>query len=86
LRLWSIRDDELIVVIHGSMDYGPNADALNTLTKLTNNTREKYGVVFVISGKSSKIRLGCVTRDILYIGFFRDINELLCMADAAIAP
>jgi glycosyltransferase involved in cell wall biosynthesis len=86
LRLWGIRDDELIVVMHGSMDYGPNADALNMLTKLSNNTRERYGVVFVIAGKSSKLRLGWVTRDILYIGFLRDIDELLCIADAAIAP
>jgi hypothetical protein len=86
LRLWGIRNDELIVVMHGSMNYGPNADALNTLTKLTNNTREKYGVVFVIAGKSSKIRLSWVTKDILYMGFLRDIDESLCIADAAIAP
>ena len=86
LRLWGVKDDELIVVMHGSMDYGPNADALNMLIKLSNNTRERYGIVFIIAGRSSKLRLGWVTKDILYIGFLRGIDELLCIADAAIAP
>jgi len=74
LRLWDVKDDELIVVMHGSLDYGPNADTLNMLIKLSSNTRERYDIVFIIAGGSSKLRLGWVTKDILYIGFLRDID------------
>ena len=58
MRLWDVKDEELVLVMHGFMDYGPNADTLNMLTKLTNNTRERYGVVYVIAGKYRKLRLG----------------------------
>ena len=86
LRRWGVKDEENIVVMHGSLDYGPNADALRLVLKLSDGMRKKYNTIIVVAGSSKVMRPGWITKDVLYIGYVENIDELLCTADASIAP
>jgi glycosyltransferase involved in cell wall biosynthesis len=79
-----VREGEIVAVMHGSLRYGPNMDALRTLLASGRRSRNRHGVIFVVAG-SSDMRPGWLSDSVLYVGFVDDIDDLLCSADVAIA-
>ena len=85
LRAWGVSEGEVVAVTHGSLDYGPNAEALELLVSSTRGARRKYGAVFVVAGASRRLRPGWLSDSALYVGFAEDLDDLLCSADVAVS-
>lgn len=85
LEQMGVREGEVIVITHGSLDYGPNSEALQLLVSTSVRARERYGIVFVVAGASKRLRPGWLSDSVLYIGFVDDLDNLLCSADAAVS-
>ncbi|MGC9113359.1 glycosyltransferase [Acidilobus sp.] len=84
LSLWGVRESEVVAVMHGSLRYGPNMDALKALLTSSSGSRERHGVIFVVAG-SSDMRPGWLSDSVLYVGFVNDVDDLLCSADVAVS-
>lgn len=84
LSSWGVREGEVVAVMHGSLRYGPNMDALRALLTMSRGSRGKHGVVFVVAG-GSDMRPGWLSDSVLYVGFVDDLDDLLCSADVAVA-
>ena len=85
LKSWGVSRDETIAVMHGSLDYGPNVEALKLLIEITKEARKKYNLVFVIAGASRNLRPGWLSDSVLYVGFVEDLDDFLCSADVAVS-
>ena len=85
LKYWGINIDEIIVVMHGSLEYGPNIEALKLLIETTKGARKRYNLVFVMAGASRSLRPGWLSDSVLYAGFVEDLEDFLCSADVAIS-
>ena len=85
LKSWGFIRDEIVAVMHGSLDYGPNIEALRLLIETTKGAHRKHNLVFVIAGASRGLRPGWLSDSVLYVGFVEDLDDFLCSADVAIA-
>lgn len=80
--LYKIHADIPIVLFHGSLKYGPNADAVNVITKKIAPKLPQH--VFFILGSGAPL-IGKVG-NIIFTGFVENLREFLCAADIAIVP
>ena len=85
MKFWGVNNKSIVAIMHGSFDYKPNMESLNLLLNLSKGARKDYNVVFVLAGKSSMMKPGWISDNVLYIGFVDDIDELLCAANVALS-
>jgi len=81
----NIKDEEIVVVFHGTYSYYPNKEAIDLIVDYIapNVVKINPDIVFVIAGpgvpKFSE-------RNIRFVGFVEDIHSFLNAADMAIVP
>jgi glycosyltransferase involved in cell wall biosynthesis len=82
---FGVREDEIIVLFHGTYSYYPNKEAFDIIIKYIAPTiRIKFkNVLFLLAGSNAPV---FDSGNVKSIGFVNDLKSLLRIADIAIVP